>query len=384
MDFDKLKSFFLRKKKKEKYKYEDVDAPELDDPTEIVDAPEGVERSNSKKGQTQTSFPKQMGYGAQKRDRESKKRSAFLILLLLLLAGVGYFGFLSDPLQDSGDVGEATPDSVDRAEQLEQEFERTKKQIKKAAEKAGKAAKEDAAANGGASKDVSNKTTKVSKEQKSSKKEKVKQKKQLSEEELLAKELQESEQIDRQQKQKLQQRYKIDETAGQTLEVGNLNDTDEKGPEELEISKASELEKANLADETEIDVDLALNDLAGEQDAKDTTVLSDTSKELTEKMRKDAGIEEEKRPEGKVPKEYVAPPNYLNRGRGLVYNCKEGHWACVEKKSYLTCKDNYLFNADRKKAIECFPSSVLASTKDCARMQIEKVNRLAKTKFCKL
>ena len=37
-------------------------------------------------------------------------------------------------------------------------------------------------------------------------------------------------------------------------------------------------------------------------------------------------------------KEYIKPPSYERVGRGLVYNCAGKHWACVNKRSYFSCK----------------------------------------------
>lgn len=79
---------------------------------------------------------------------------------------------------------------------------------------------------------------------------------------------------------------------------------------------------------------------------------------------------------------YVAPPNYLRSGRGLVYNCKEGHWACVDKFSYFTCYENQKWNEKNQQTTECVTRDVYAKVADCAAIQKFYVNKPEPTDFC--
>jgi len=82
-------------------------------------------------------------------------------------------------------------------------------------------------------------------------------------------------------------------------------------------------------------------------------------------------------------KDYMAPPDYEYRGRGLVYNCVGKHWACVDAPSYKTCEGNSAGNKYLKKSVECFPFNVYESVKGCENMQSRMVSTSAKTSFCK-
>jgi hypothetical protein len=83
------------------------------------------------------------------------------------------------------------------------------------------------------------------------------------------------------------------------------------------------------------------------------------------------------------PIKYIPPPNYEKIGRGLVYNCKDHHWACVDKIRYFECHSNNLWNKQEKKNPECVPSKeVYESDKDCQIMQVHYINTVKKTSFC--
>lgn len=77
------------------------------------------------------------------------------------------------------------------------------------------------------------------------------------------------------------------------------------------------------------------------------------------------------------------PPDYLKTGRGLVYNCKGKHWACLSRDQYTQCKNNRLWNEQNDKSSECHDVSVYATEKDCSTAQRIKIDSLAKTSFCK-
>jgi hypothetical protein len=83
-----------------------------------------------------------------------------------------------------------------------------------------------------------------------------------------------------------------------------------------------------------------------------------------------------------VKKDYVSPPDYEYKGRGLVYNCVGKHWACVDAPSYKVCEDNHSSTSFQKKKIECYPFNVYESPKGCELMQNRVVSSNAKTNFC--
>ena len=80
--------------------------------------------------------------------------------------------------------------------------------------------------------------------------------------------------------------------------------------------------------------------------------------------------------------DYIAPPSYSRAGRGLVYNCKDKHWACVDKFSYFTCHENHKYNQSRKRKYECVTREVYASIEDCIKVQTYNVNQAKEASFC--
>lgn len=103
--------------------------------------------------------------------------------------------------------------------------------------------------------------------------------------------------------------------------------------------------------------------------------LTDQILEDLEKQAKDTQQPEQK-------KEYVAPPDYEYRGRGLVYNCSGKHWACVDAPSYKTCEDNASSVKYLNKKTECHPFNVYETPKGCEGVQNRMVSSSAKTAFC--
>lgn len=81
--------------------------------------------------------------------------------------------------------------------------------------------------------------------------------------------------------------------------------------------------------------------------------------------------------------EYVDPPKYEVLGRGLVYNCKGKHWACVDKASYQICHKNMKFNSENGKPSECVTQNVYANEDDCNTVQRYNVSTNVSTSFCK-
>ena len=85
----------------------------------------------------------------------------------------------------------------------------------------------------------------------------------------------------------------------------------------------------------------------------------------------------------KKKKSYTEPPSYSYRGRGLVYNCKGKHWACVDKESYLKCRENEKWQKNKSKKTECKTINVYENVKDCNTIQLHNIHTLVKTDFCK-
>lgn len=104
---------------------------------------------------------------------------------------------------------------------------------------------------------------------------------------------------------------------------------------------------------------------------------------LTDKILEDLEKQAKKGQVKNTKPEYVSPPDYEYRGRGLVYNCVGKHWACVDGPGYKACEDNSAGNKYLKKKAECYPFNVYDSQKGCENMQNRVVSSSAKTDFCK-
>lgn len=76
------------------------------------------------------------------------------------------------------------------------------------------------------------------------------------------------------------------------------------------------------------------------------------------------------------------PPAYDQVGRGLVYNCKDKFWACLDKPAYVTCNKNQKWNKSKGHAIECAVADIYSSEEDCAKIQKYNVSTNASTAFC--
>ena len=118
----------------------------------------------------------------------------------------------------------------------------------------------------------------------------------------------------------------------------------------------------------------SVDSVDGQMPTDETSMTDKILEDLEKQVKKDQPKE--------VKKEYVAPPDYEYKGRGLVYNCAGKHWACVDAPSYKSCEDNYSSVTFKKKTIECYPFNVYESTRGCEAMQNRVVSSNAKTKFC--
>lgn len=78
----------------------------------------------------------------------------------------------------------------------------------------------------------------------------------------------------------------------------------------------------------------------------------------------------------------TAPPSYEVLGRGLVYNCKDKHWACIDKPQYIACNKNMKWNKAKGNALECVVQNVYNSEEDCIKVQKYNVSTNLATTFC--
>ena len=120
----------------------------------------------------------------------------------------------------------------------------------------------------------------------------------------------------------------------------------------------------------------------GEGDTVGEDIGMPGDENLTDQILQDLEKQSKARPALDPVKEYVAPPDYEYRGRGLVYNCVGKHWACVDGPSYKTCEDNASSVQYLKKKVECHPFNVYETTRGCESMQNRMVSSSAKTTFC--
>ena len=107
-----------------------------------------------------------------------------------------------------------------------------------------------------------------------------------------------------------------------------------------------------------------------------------TDDNLTDQILQDLEKQAKGTEPKKTVKEYVSPPDYEYRGRGLVYNCSGKHWACVDAPSYKICEDNAASTQFLKKTSECHPVNIYETQKGCENIQNRMVSSSAKTAFC--
>lgn len=130
--------------------------------------------------------------------------------------------------------------------------------------------------------------------------------------------------------------------------------------------------------------DIPIEETPGEsgEDIVGEDMSQGTDENLTDQILQDLEKQAKGTTKAESKKEYVAPPDYEYRGRGLVYNCTGKHWACVDAPSYKTCEDNASSVSYLKKTVECHPFNVYETTKGCESMQNRMVSSSAKTTFC--
>jgi hypothetical protein len=96
-------------------------------------------------------------------------------------------------------------------------------------------------------------------------------------------------------------------------------------------------------------------------------------------LKLEQAVETEKK---NTDEEYVVQPDYLEAGRGLIYNCAGKHWACVNKDNYVQCHKNQQWTTKMGKTKECVTVNVYASNEDCQIIHIHNVNTHAKPGNC--
>lgn len=118
------------------------------------------------------------------------------------------------------------------------------------------------------------------------------------------------------------------------------------------------------------------------QEIVDPELSSDITKKLLENLQ--VKLKEE-RVEQKLVEQIrpIGAPSYESAGRGLVYNCSGGHWACIDSGEYQKCRQNYSWNKSESIPMECYPMALLENDFDCGTVQQEKVNSVPDLSFCK-
>ena len=82
------------------------------------------------------------------------------------------------------------------------------------------------------------------------------------------------------------------------------------------------------------------------------------------------------------PQQNYPPPNYLEKGRGLVYNCVQKHWACVNRASYFQCAHNQKASSEKGINPFCVIRNVYFSPLHCSRGQLVKIHQRLQIAEC--
>lgn len=80
--------------------------------------------------------------------------------------------------------------------------------------------------------------------------------------------------------------------------------------------------------------------------------------------------------------DFTPAPNYEEYGKGLVYNCKDKHWACVDRKPYLQCEMNYKWSKQNGKVPDCTIEKTYADFKSCRIVQVHYINTVQPAPDC--
>ncbi|MGB0453390.1 MAG: hypothetical protein ACPGJV_06715 [Bacteriovoracaceae bacterium] len=155
-------------------------------------------------------------------------------------------------------------------------------------------------------------------------------------------------------------------TVTQTSEV--------KGPS-LDTNQNEEITIEPSEKKPEMEQDLTFNEDKLGQNIE-SQKFQDNMEKIIQKVDETA-TEQEEAPE------FISAPDYTKFGRGLVYNCKDKHWACIDRPRWRECELNLKYNQFYGKDLECFPKSVYKSNRDCRLVQVYNVNMGVSADFCK-
>lgn len=105
---------------------------------------------------------------------------------------------------------------------------------------------------------------------------------------------------------------------------------------------------------------------------------------MEEAKKQKSGIDNASTMTSKIPEEIpeVPAPAYDQVGRGLVYNCKDKYWACLDKPAFLNCNKNMKWNKSKGNPPECVVQDIYNTDDDCAKIQKFNVSTSVATGFC--
>lgn len=141
-----------------------------------------------------------------------------------------------------------------------------------------------------------------------------------------------------------------------------------------------------------LEPDMGQDDPTKQQDADGTEVIlpqdviePEASSEITKRLLKDLEVklQKERKEQSLIgDAKPTSAPSYDKIGVGLVYNCSDSHWACVDRDTYTQCRENYAWNKQQGVEPECYPYAKLENELDCATVQQEKIDSVSDTSFC--
>ena len=165
---------------------------------------------------------------------------------------------------------------------------------------------------------------------------------------------------------------KDDEINTENIEVDKLNT--EEADDTLEASDVpnplDELNNEDLFDDGIVD------------EVIDSTGSPDITNSILQKLEKEIQLKKKAQVINKTIKA-TNPPEYDSSGRGLVYNCKGKHWACIDSKRFRVCGENFSWNSDKGSFVECYPVQIYNDAEDCSLVQQFKIDSVEPTDFCK-
>ena len=138
-----------------------------------------------------------------------------------------------------------------------------------------------------------------------------------------------------------------------------------------------ELPPASARGEEKVAITKSDNQVIEEESARPASgsdYFSDLIFEIENEVEKEkVAVKQTKRPSN---------PDYNRGGRGLVYNCSGGHWACLDQTAFEDCKTVAIWEKKQGRSLACVPIQVYASLDDCARAQLEKINNMSSKEIC--